>query len=32
MLMRTLRDLTPAEVMVAVSLLVIVLSASLGWR
>jgi len=32
MLMRTLRDLTLAEAMVAVSLLVIVLSASLGWR
>lgn len=32
MLMRTLRDLTPAELLVVFSLLVIVLTATLGLR
>jgi hypothetical protein len=32
MLIRTLRDLTPAERMVVLSLLLIILTASLGWR
>jgi hypothetical protein len=32
MLIRTLRDLTPAERLVVFSLLLIVLTASLGWR